>query len=93
MNSLRFIVNSKSEIKNAMFYVTCTDKSLSGWGHAEGKRCKYIYPCDSMTEAKKVAENLSSRSQKYINICCRKPFYSGQLNVVDIDPDSWFRKN
>lgn len=93
MDNLRFIVNGKSEIKDAMLYVSCTDKTLSGWGYAERKKCKYIYPCDSMKEAEKVAANLGLRGQKYINICCRKPFYRGQLNIVDINPDSWFRKN
>lgn len=94
MGELRFIAESKKDVVNTPFYVTCTNKFLSGWGVAKGKKAKYIYPCDTMQEARKVQRNLSLRKDNiYINICCRKPFFYGELNTVDVDKESWFRTN
>lgn len=87
----RYIADSKKEVKDALFYVTCTDSFLSGWGKAKNKKCKYIYPCDSYEEAERIANNFRYRNLKYINICCRKPFYTNSVNIVDVDKDSWFR--
>ena len=59
-----------------MFYVTMTDKALSGWGRAEGKINKLIFECDNMKEAKTVEENAANRGDmKYINIRVAKPYY------------------
>ena len=33
-------------------YVTMTDKAMSGWGCADGKTAKRVYPCKTLQIAK-----------------------------------------
>ena len=59
------------------YWVSMTDKALSGWGLAEGKINKYVIEVDTYEEAQIVAENAGYRSEmKYINICMNKPRYN-----------------
>jgi hypothetical protein len=61
------------------YWVTMTDKFLSGWGRAQGQKAKYIYECESYEEALTVQENAEGRGdQKYINICTTKPYYNSR---------------
>lgn len=63
-------------MKTQKYYVTMTDKLLSGWGEAEGKTSKYILVCDTLEQARKAVERAKTRSEmKYINICFKKPNY------------------
>ena len=56
-----------------MYYVTMTDKFMSGWGKAP-KRNKLIFLCETIEEANIVADNAKRRKdQKYVNVCTRKP--------------------
>lgn len=65
---------SQSQIPNALYYVTMTDRFLSGWGPAEGKRAKYVACCDSWEQAKTVQDNAEARGdQKHINVRTSKP--------------------
>jgi hypothetical protein len=60
-----------------MYYVTMTDKFMSGWGMAEGKINKLIFECDDRKEAHIVADNAEKRGDmKYINITPNKPYYA-----------------
>jgi hypothetical protein len=64
------------------FYVTMTDKFMSGWGEATNKTNKFIIICDSLEQAEKIERNAKKRSEmKYINICINKPRYGA--NVVE----------
>jgi hypothetical protein len=59
------------------YWVTMTDKFMSGWGRAENKINKYILECDSYQEAEIVRDNAMNRSEmKYINITSTKPSYN-----------------
>lgn len=59
------------------YYVTMTDRYLSGWGHARGKTNKLVIACDTYDEAQIVSHNASVRGEmKYINICIKKPSYN-----------------
>ena len=59
------------------YWVTMTDKFMSGWGKAEGKTNKYIVPCETWEQAEIVKENAERRSEmKYVNICANKPRYN-----------------
>ena len=80
-----------------MYYVTMTDKFMSGWGHAKNKINKLIITCDNYDEAVIVADNASNRSEmKYINITSRKPCYNPRRYYVSVhghtigDYKSWF---
>lgn len=80
----------------ANYYVTMTDKFMSGWGMANGKINKLIFECETMEEAKIVAENAENRSdQKYINICTKKPYYNSSKYYPQIktkeEYSSWYK--
>lgn len=80
---------------NFMYWVTMTDKFMSGWGMAKGKINKLVFECESLTEARVVAENAEYHgSQKYINIATRKPYYSPSKYYVQIktkeDYPDWY---
>lgn len=60
--------------ENKKYYVTMTDKFMSGWGMANGKKNKIIFICDNYVDALTVAENAKNRTdQKHVNICLTKP--------------------
>lgn len=77
------------------YWVSMTDKFLSGWGRAENKTNKLVIECDSYNEALIVADNARSRSEmKFINICGNKPYYNSNYYEVSrhdkTDYESWF---
>jgi hypothetical protein len=82
---------------SAPFWVTTTDKFMSGWGRAEGKKNKLGFPCASYEEAEIVAENARNRSdQKNVNIRFSKPNFN-QRGVLYQCKDkeeypSWYQK-
>lgn len=60
-----------------MFYVSMTDKFMSGWGEAQGKIAKYVVECQTIEQACLIARNARKRSEmRYVNICTRKPYYA-----------------
>ena len=65
---------------NSKFYVTMTDKFMSGWGLAEGKTNKLIIECENWEQAQTIERNAQKRSEmKYINICANKPRYRSNV--------------
>jgi hypothetical protein len=74
----------KSINKQTKYYVSMTDKFLSGWGQAENKISKYVIECDTYNEAQIVYNNALNRSEmKHINICMNKPRYNSKYYQVD----------
>lgn len=60
-----------------MYFVTMTDKHLSGWGMAKGKINKLVFECETFEEAEIVEGNAEKQgSMKNINICTKRPYYS-----------------
>lgn len=60
-----------------MYYVTCTDKVLSGWGLAENKTSKIVCLCENYEDAEKVQQLWKSFDGRiYVNICDNKPYYN-----------------
>jgi len=69
-------------MKNQRYYVTMTDKFMSGWGMAANKNNKLIIECQSYNDAELIERNAQKRNEmKYINICSSKPRYG--KNVVE----------
>lgn len=67
-------------MQNSKFYVTMTDKFLSGWGHAANKTNKFIIVCDNWQQAETIERNAKKRSEmKYVNICVNKPRYGDNV--------------
>ena len=84
--------------KSVKYWVSMTDKFLSGWGMADNKTNKLVIECDSYEEALIVQNNAENRSEmKYVNICFDKPYYSKNnyyTNYHDkTDYSSWFKPN
>ena len=48
-----------------MFYVTMTDKFMSGWGPAKGKENDLIFECESKEEAKKLRDYAIRREEMH----------------------------
>jgi len=62
------------------FYVTMTDKFMSGWGAANGKTNKMIVECDTIEQAEQIERAARRRSEmKYVNICARRPRYGSHV--------------
>lgn len=79
-----------------MYYVTMTDKFMSGWGEAKNRINKLIFECASYEEAEIVADNSNSRSEmKNVNITHRVPYYNDKSYLVQVksklDSPVWFK--
>ena len=79
------------------YWVSMTDKFMSGWGMADKKINKLVIQCDSYDEAEIVENNARHRSEmKFINICMNKPYYNQNRYYVSEhnkqDYSSWFKK-
>ena len=63
-----------------MFYVTMTDKFMSGWGYAQNKTNKLIIECETFDKAAEIERAAKKRSEmKYINIRTTKPYYGSHV--------------
>ena len=71
--------------KSKKYYVTMTDKFMSGWGNARGKINKFIVICDTLDQAYTVSKNASYRPEmKYINVLSKKPNYDPKRYEVSV---------
>ena len=67
-------VTSAADIPKAKYYVTATDRFMSGWGLAQRMTNKMVLPCDDYATAVTCAKYLEGRSEmKYVNIRSSKP--------------------
>jgi hypothetical protein len=63
-----------------MFYVTMTDKFMSGWGRAEGFTNKMVVQCATLEQAEQIERAARRRPEmKYVNICARRPRYGAHV--------------
>jgi hypothetical protein len=70
---------------NILHYVTMTDPFLSGWGLAQGKINKLIFPCDSYAQAQIVEDNARARGDmQRINICANFPRYNSRTHYAQV---------
>ncbi len=67
------------------YWVTSTDRFMSGWGLARDKINKLVFECETYEEAIIVYNNANSRTdQKNVNICSTKPHYNSNSYFVQI---------
>jgi len=83
---------------NQKYYVTMTDKFMSGWGMAQNKINKLVIECDTQMEALTVFDNAKTRSEmKYVHISYTKPRYNKNNYIVSehnkTDYPNWFKTN
>lgn len=59
-----------------MYYVTCTDRFLSGWSTIEGRHSKMVCVAATYDEAEHVRKRWAAQTGlKYVNIRSTKPYY------------------
>jgi len=68
-----------------MYYVTMTDKFMSGLGYAEGRIAKFVVECETYEQAETIERNAKKRDEmKYINITTKKPYYNVNRYIITI---------
>jgi len=74
-----------------MYYVTMTDKFMSGWGMSKNLINKLIFKCDTYEEALRVEKYAQGRNdQKHINICSNKPKYYRSTMGKDYEINNYY---
>lgn len=67
-------------MKKPVFYVTMTDKFMSGWGMAQGKINKLIIECQTLEQAEQIERVARYRDEMtYVNIRTTKPYYRAHI--------------
>lgn len=62
------------------FYVTMTDKFMSGWGYATGKTNKLIIECETLAQAEQIESAARRRPEmRFVNIRTTKPRYGSHV--------------
>lgn len=58
------------------YYVTMTDRFMSGWGRAANAINKLIIECDTYEQAEQIERHAIDRDEmNYVNIRTTKPYY------------------
>ena len=71
-----------------MYYVTMTDKFMSGWGPARNKVNKLVISCSTYARAEIAERKANARSEmKYVNLCSKKPYYNSSRYHVSFHGD------
>jgi hypothetical protein len=65
------------------YFVTMTDRFMSGWGLARGKANKLVIECDTYAQAEQVERAAKRRTEmRRVNIRTTKPYYKGAHVLV-----------
>ena len=77
------IVEDGSDIPKKRYYVTMTDKFLSGWGHSKGRINKLVIGTNDYQLARTIAKNGRERSEmRFVNIRSSKPYYDKRTHTI-----------
>lgn len=67
------------------YYVTMTDKFMSGWGMAQGRINKLVIECETIEQAQQIEIAAHRRSEmRRINLCLHKPRYDESTTLTTI---------
>ena len=73
MKTTRQDDRTPEQMKTYTYLVTATDRFMSGWGGASGGASKCAWACNSWSNAQKLFDWVSNRSEmKYVNITTGK---------------------
>jgi len=73
-------------MKTNNFYVTMTDKFMSGWGCAANKTNKLVISCPTIQHARAIQDAANNRNEmRYVNMSSKKPYYGKNILVSDKD--------
>ena len=92
------IITTTADIPASPYYVTCTDKFMSGWGPCRGRNNRLVFVCRTQAEAWIVYDNAMDRpDQKNVRMCSSKPALNHHRNMYQIKTrDSmpcWYQAN
>jgi len=88
----------ESELPKCPYYVTMTDKFLSGWGMAKGQTNKVVFCAKTYEDAKIVETNAKDRTDmKNVSIRSTKPYYNPRSYLTSAktekDAKTWYRSD
>ena len=70
-------VNEFIKENNVQWFVSASDKFLSGWGRSNGKISKIVVCCNSLKQAREIEGKYNKRGDlARVNVCGNKPYYS-----------------
>lgn len=49
-----------------MYYVSATDKHMSGWGRAQNRINRLVFVCDTLAQAERVLDKCKERKYLYL---------------------------
>ncbi len=77
-----------------MYYVTMTDKFMSGWGQAKGLINKLVFECETYREACTVFRNAKAREDmKHVNMAGNRPSYYRSTKGKDYKVGKYYVQN
>jgi hypothetical protein len=90
--------NGETNTESNRYWVSMTDKFMSGWGGAKNRIAKFVIECNTYEEAETVAENAKHRTDmKNVNICYNKPRYNKRTHQTSYrtktESPNWFVTN
>lgn len=89
MKTVFDVLGREHKLSDYNYFVTMTDRSLSGWGEAEGKIAKRVILCKTFREARIIEDGIKNcknqNGKRYINICSDFPRYNAKRYKVSID--------
>lgn len=89
MKNITTVLGEVKNLSEYRFFVTMTDKFLSGWGEAEGKIAKRVILCKTWREARIIEDGIKNcknqNDMRYVNICTDFPRYNAKRYKVSIN--------
>ncbi len=81
------VLDEQIELTGAEWFVTMTDKFLSGWGCAENKIAKRVIICPDRQKAELVKDRLFNpkHGMKNVNVVKNLPRYSSNRYTISYD--------
>lgn len=72
-----------NKIKDFPYYVTATDKFMSGWGKAKGKIAKLVVCCSNREQFNRVYKNMKKdRTLSFVKQAVNKPHWGKDAVVI-----------
>ena len=87
MKTLTTVCDEKITLTGSEWFVTMTDKFLSGWGCAEGKIAKRVIVCPTLADAMTIRDRLYNpkHGMKNVNVVKNFPYYNPNRYTTSID--------
>lgn len=75
IRTVKTIEGKEITITKNLWFVTATDKIFTGWGEAEGKIAKFVIICDSLKQARRIADAFRNAKNDWrnVDICVNLP--------------------